>query len=268
MSEGRGDPRSGDDQAMELEELDAVLADLRTAFVRPAPPDVAADHLARMEAAALEERLPAAAPALAASGAEPVRHHLRRRLAVVAAGVVAVLFGVGGLGYAGALPGPVQDTVASVMEPFGLDLPRSDDPPATSDREDPSSGAGNGARSDEEPGRSGETPGRSGESPGQSGETPGQSGTTPANGSEPPGQSGESPGQSGSAPGQSGEDPGNSENAPGQGATNPGNTGGNSNGNAGGNSAGGAANGNEDSNAGGNGNANGGNSADAPGQNR
>jgi hypothetical protein len=278
MDPEMNDRREGahrDEDDLGLDELESVFVDLRAAFVRPAEPAVAAEHLARMDAAARETD--ALAPAVAPVGTSEVeveRSSLRRRLAVVGAAAAAVLFGVGGLGYAGALPGPVQDAVASIAEPFGVDLPRSDDPPAadgSNETDDPSSGAGNGARSDEDPGQSGEAPGQSGdapgqseEAPGQSGEAPGQTGETPSSAAVPPGQSGETPGQSGSAPGQSGEAPGNSGDAPGQTGETPGNAGGNSaNSNANdGNSA--------NSNAGGNSaNSNaGGNSADAPGQNK
>jgi hypothetical protein len=258
MEPEMNDRREGahrDEDDLGLDELESVFVDLRAAFVRPAAPAVAAEHLARMEAASRESD----AIALAVAPVHTVdveRHSLRRRLAVAAAAAAAVLFGVGGLGYAGALPGPVQDAVASIVEPFGVDLPRSDDPPPADDSnetDDPSSGAGNGARSDEDPGQSGEPPGQSDDAPGQSedapgqsGEAPGQTGETPSSGAVPPGQSGETPGQSGSAPGQSGEAPGNSGGAPGQTGETPGN--------AGGNTA--------------NSNANGGNSANAPGQNK
>ena len=50
-----------------------------------------------------------------------------RKVAAAVAAVAVGLFGLGGLGMAGALPGPVQDFVATVTEPLGVDMPRSDD---------------------------------------------------------------------------------------------------------------------------------------------
>ena len=90
------------------------------------------------------------------------------------------MFGLGGLGMAGALPGPIQDVVATVASPLGIDMPRSDDTPdepKASDEQD-------GSTSTTGPNVS------SVQAPGQTGQTPGLSGSTPADGAEPPGQSG------------------------------------------------------------------------------
>ena len=53
MTDGHATPGRGDEE-LELDELEPVFADLRSVFVRPASPEVAADHIARMTAAARE----------------------------------------------------------------------------------------------------------------------------------------------------------------------------------------------------------------------
>jgi hypothetical protein len=206
--EQSGEPHEGEED-FGLDELEDAFADLRAVLVQPAAPDVAAMHLARMESAALG--------GVAATAAAPATRHtavtdgfwtMPRKLAAAVAAVAIGVFGLGGLGMAGALPGPVQDFVATLTDPLGLDMPRSDDPA-------PSGGQKGSEPSVTQPGQgSGATL-----APGQTGETPGQSGETPANGSEPPGLSGSTPGQSGdnpsvTAPGQTGDSP--SATAPGQ----------------------------------------------------
>lgn len=189
VSEERGGMPHDGGEELGLDALDGVLADLRAVSLRPAAPDVAATHLALMESAALEAVVPSAAPVLSrrrTGAADTFWTTPRRVVAGAVAGFVA-LFGVGGLGLAGALPGPVQDFVAHVTEPLGLDMPRSDDVPGKGrGSEAPSSTAGSAVTA----------------APGQTGANPGQSGETPANGAEPPGQAGTTPGQSGTAPGQ------------------------------------------------------------------
>jgi hypothetical protein len=223
VSEERsGRPHDGEED-FGLDELGAVLADLRAVVVQPAPPDVAAVHLARMESAALGAAGSSAAPVRSRrhTGAADYFWTMPRRIAAAVAAVVVALFGLGGLGMAGALPGPVQDFVHTITEPLGLDVPRSDDTPGPVKGSDPSSSdpAGNEPAVTAAPGPTGSTPGQSGqtpangsEAPGLSGTTPGQSGATPGQSGTPsvtaPGQSGNpsatAPGQSGAAPGQSG----------------------------------------------------------------
>jgi hypothetical protein len=181
--EQSGEPHEGEED-FGLDELEDAFADLRAVLVQPAAPDVAAMHLARMESAALG--------GVAATAAAPATRHtavtdgfwtMPRKLAAAVAAVAIGVFGLGGLGMAGALPGPVQDFVATLTDPLGLDMPRSDDPA-------PSGGQKGSEPSVTQPGQgSGATL-----APGQTGETPGQSGETPANGSEPPGLSGSTPG--------------------------------------------------------------------------
>jgi hypothetical protein len=205
VSEERGGMPHDGEEDFGLDALERVLADLRAVAVRPAAPDVVADHLARMESAARSAAVPSAAPARSRrrAGAADSFWTMPRRIAAGAAAAFVALFGLGGLGLAGALPGPVQDFVATVTQPLGIDMPRSDDPPAHGKgAESPSPTTG---------------PAVSG-APGQTGATPGQSGETPANGSEPPGQAGTTPGQSGTAPGQSGNP---SVTAPGQSGQSP-----------------------------------------------
>ena len=248
-----------------LDRFEAAFTDLRAVVVRPAAPEVAADHLARMQATSGGTVAATAAASSLAPRATADSFWTTPRQAAAAIAAVAVgLFGLGGLGMAGALPGPVQDFVATVTDPLGLDLPRSDDPAPVRQ------GHGRGDDDGTEPGQgSGATL-----APGQTGSAPGQSGETPANGGEPPGQSGSTPGQSGdnpsvTAPGQSGESP--SATAPGQ-VDNPSATAPGQSGSAPGQSGSAGANGN--GNGGGNGNAGGtatrgngnGNGGTAPGR--
>jgi hypothetical protein len=177
------------------DELRDAVPDLRAAFVRPAAPDIAAEHLARMKDAAPVVPF-TAAPALSRRRVGAAEPSWARRALVAASALVVGAVGVGGLGMAGALPGPVQDTVADIGERLGLDIPDSH-------------GVVPGDEGDDTPA---EAPGVTGETPGQQGETPGQLDQTPANGAEPPGQVGATPGQSESTPGQSGSAPGQSGN--------------------------------------------------------
>ena len=201
VSEEPGAVQHVDDDVAELNgELRDVVADLRAAFDRPAAPDVAAWHLARMEAAA-SAMASTAAPALSRRRVGAAEPSWPRRALVAASALVVGAFGVGGLGMAGALPGPVQDAVADVGDRLGLDMPHPDGgevpPAAEPDQRD----------TVDAPGAEGATPGQAGTAPGQAGATPGQAGATPADGAEPPGQAGATPGQSGTAPGQSGQSP-------------------------------------------------------------
>ncbi len=178
------------------------VADLRAVFERPAAPEVADRHLTAMREVARD-----LLPPVAAEGVEAPFWTWPRRLGAAVAALAVAVLGLGGLGMAGALPGPVQDFVATVGDHIGLDVPKAD-------------GTVPGHRS-----TSGDTATTtsSGSAPGQTGSTPGQSGETPANGAEAPGQAGTTPGQSGTAPGQV-DNP--SATAPGQvgnpGATAPG----------------------------------------------
>ena len=112
-----------------LDQFEAAFTDLRAVVVRPAAPEVAADHLARMQVTSGGS----VAATAAASSLARTRHAesfwtMPRKVAAAVAAVAVGLFGLGGLGMAGALPGPVQDFVATVTDPLGLDLPRSDRP--------------------------------------------------------------------------------------------------------------------------------------------
>jgi hypothetical protein len=212
------------------------VADLRAAFERPAAPEVANRHLTAMRGAARD-----LLPPVTAEAAEAPFWTWPRRVGAAVAALAVALFGLGGLGMAGALPGPMQDFVSSVADHVGLDVPKAD-------------GTIPGRRtSPSDPGTTG--------APGQAGSTPGQAGETPATGAEAPGQAGTTPGQSGTAPGQvdnpSATAPGQVDNpsatAPGQvndpSATAPGQSaGGNPNAGSGNNS--GNANGNANPNAG------------------
>ncbi|MEZ5144053.1 MAG: hypothetical protein R2726_16265 [Acidimicrobiales bacterium] len=185
-----------------------LLDDLRVAFVRAPAPDVEAVHLAAMRAAATSRIV-----------------RLRRRLLAPAIAGSAVLFGTAGLAAAGALPAPAQNAVASIVSPFGIELPRKDDPPPpppTTAAPTTAPGATAPGRGGENPGAADEAPGRQ-DDPGASDAAPGLGGVNPGiGGGEPPGQVAD-PGNSANAPGQVGN-PGNSGNAPGQ-VGSPGNSG-------------------------------------------
>jgi hypothetical protein len=250
VSEERSDMAHDGEEDFGLDRFEDAFADLRDVLVRPAAPEVAAVHLSRMQAAALGP-LAATTPTPVPSRAEELADSfwtMPRKVAAAVAAVAIGLFGLGGLGMAGALPGPVQDLVATITDPLGLDMPRSDDPATDAPKGTPAV----------------TSPGQTGSTPGQSGTTPGQSGETPANGAEPPGQTGSTPGQSGNnpsvtAPGQSGNPSGT---APGQ-VGNPSATAPSQSGSAPGQSGSAGANGS--GNPGGNGNA-GGASGTAPGR--
>jgi hypothetical protein len=121
-------------------ELDAFVRDVREAF--PAQPMLAEEfHLAAVVDAARD---------LAADRVPPGRRKesrvripgLRSRAALVVAGLVVVMSSFGGLAFAGALPGGVQNGVANVVAPLGVDLPGGDDDttgiaPSSSETETP-----------------------------------------------------------------------------------------------------------------------------------
>jgi hypothetical protein len=232
VTSGSQDPLEGEPVS---DEVSADLDALRRALVHPPSSEIATRHLSRITGdagrALRGQGLASHYDELAAR-----REHRRRRWAVAAVASVGVVLGTGGLAAAGVLPTPVQDVIADVARPFGLDLPHSDD--------EPGSGGGGSSTST--------TSGSSQDAPGQSGDAPGQGGTSPGQSEGAPGQGGTSPGQSDEAPGLGGSPAGQSDEAPGLGGSSPGGSG---NSNAGGN---------ENSNAGGNGN--GGVSTEAPGQ--
>lgn len=167
------------------DELDAFLTALRAEHVRTVAPP-AGDALATLfRDGAAQVATPA-----------PVR---RRWARVAVVGAVAGVFGIGGLGVAGALPGPVQDTVADIADVIGVELPRDEpDRPATTtdarttDRlvpvppvtaDGPATPATPGTPvpvRPADPGRPEEDPGRSGEAPGRADDAPGPRDGTPS----------------------------------------------------------------------------------------
>lgn len=198
---GGNDHSDVDHDADLFADLEATADDLRAVFVRDPAPEVAARHLAAMGSAGLAPVVPLASR--------------RRRVAVAAmVGAAGVVF-TGGLAAAGALPGPVQDGVARLVQPIGIDLPDSG----------------------EHPGRSDQAPGHGGTNPGKADEAPGQQ-DQPGNSENAPGLGGENPGRSDTAPGQTG-DGGNNKPAvpPGQ-VDNPGQNPGNGQGTGQGNGQG------------------------------
>ena len=227
------------------DEVAADLDILRGLLVRAPAPEVAAEHLARLTGDAGRALRDEGEPAHLDERAD--RRRIRRqRWAVAAVASVGVVIGTGSLAAAGVLPSAVQDVVADVARPFGLDLPHSGDGPDGGDSptststttggvsegapgssgEAPGQSGGAPGQLGEAPGQSGDAPGQGGSSPGQSGDAPGQSGVAPGQSGGVPGQGGSSPGQSGDAPGQSGVAPGQSGGAPGQGGSSPGQSGG------------------------------------------
>lgn len=101
------------------DDLAAFAADLRAAAAATPQPVV------RQELAQLFERgLP---PVAAPTAARSRRPQLVRRIAIAAG---ALVVGTGGLGVAGALPAPVQQTVADVAEIIGVQLPSPEERPS------------------------------------------------------------------------------------------------------------------------------------------
>ena len=129
-----------------------------------------------------------------------------------------------GVSATGALPDPVQQFVADLVENVGIDLPDPAQARRENERrqEELESGIGKPGAPSTAPGST--APGSSGEdssnlgSAGNSGNAPGQSGSSPGNSGNAPGQSG-SRGNSPNAAGGSTTSPGNSGNAPGQSGT-------------------------------------------------
>lgn len=156
------------------DDLDALLHDLRGAAdaVPPPAPGPALTTLFR-------DGAPAVAPTA------PAR---RRAVGVAVAATVAGL-GFGGLGVAGALPAPVQDRVADLVEPVGIDLPHSDDgdpdPVVTTTTSTTTTSTSTTTTAPTRPTPSATAPGQTGETPGRSDEAPGHRGSTPTPGGPP-----------------------------------------------------------------------------------
>jgi hypothetical protein len=193
---------------------DEAAAELRTVYLVPPSSATEARHLIAMQAAA-------------GSPASPSVH---RRLWAVAAAVLAVgLVGFGGLASAGALPGPVQDAVASVASAVGLDLPDADeDDDNDNDDIDPAPvttappAPGTTPPTTADPIEGTPAPGHDPNGPGNSENAPGQAPNGPGNSENAPGHDPNGPGNSENAPGQDPNGPGNSENAPGPPEVTPG----------------------------------------------
>jgi hypothetical protein len=157
MTDRGGDSDVGPDDVL-LPDEQAIAADLRAVFVHDADPELTQRFVDAM--------------ASAAGGAVLPRRSLRRRRAAMAgAVVVAGLFTTVGLAAADVLPTPIQDGVARLVRPLGIDLPDSGDddgsrgaiehdPATTFDRERP------GATTDS-PGPGSDNPGSAGAAPGQ-----------------------------------------------------------------------------------------------------
>jgi hypothetical protein len=196
--------------------LAEVVDDLRQGFlVEPSEP------LARRQ---LDAMLEAAATALGSpssdEAAPPVALRPRRRVrAAIAAAGVGVMVATGGVAAAatGSLPGPVQDFVASLVEPIGIDIPRAEDPDDAPVPADPPGDLGeDGSRGSSTTSLApipGAGPSSTGAPP-DSAEEPGGPGAAPHGTDDPSGQS-KAPGRDGD-PGRSGEAPGQNKEAPGQ----------------------------------------------------
>ena len=118
------------------DEYDEIFEDLRTVLLASPSEFVADQHLAAM-ADAQEVRV------------EPTPLAPRRRARVLAAAAVgaAVLVGGGIAAAAGELPRPLQDAVARVLEPLGVDLPRSERSRSLPPAEDADQGSTTGIES-------------------------------------------------------------------------------------------------------------------------
>lgn len=165
-----------------------------------AMPDDLDAFLHTLRAAADDTPAPLVGEALATlfrEGAAPVeapsRPGRRRSIRVAVAGAVAGLV-FGGLGVAGALPGPVQDRVADVVDHVGVDLPGGTATPttttstSTTSTTSPSTSTTSstvaplvvppGHDGTDAPGRSGEDHGRSTDDHGRADEAPGRTTST------------------------------------------------------------------------------------------
>jgi hypothetical protein len=148
-----------------LREYPEIIDDLRKVFLCAPTDELVRDHVANMlvvhEATRFLSR--------------DARRKRRGLIMGSALGIGALVAGTGAAAASGRLPNGLQDAVANVVEPLGVDVP--------------------GGKSDDAPGRGGENPGHSDEAPGQQ--------TAPGNSENAPGHGGENPGRSETAPGHS-----------------------------------------------------------------
>jgi hypothetical protein len=159
--------------------LQAVFDDLHTCYVTPLDEAVAQRHLDLLDAE-LRKRHPSNV----------------RRLLIAGGAVVGALTLTTGLAAADLLPPKVQDVIATVAEPFGVDLP---------------------GQSEDSPGRGGDSPGRSEDAPGQEDPGPGSSEDAPGltDGDGTPGDT--APGQGDGSPSDTANDGTPGDTAPGHG---------------------------------------------------
>lgn len=106
------------------EAANEVTGRLRALGAEPVPEAVMEHHLAAMRAASAGD-VGAAAGATSALVPAARESRVRQRIGIAAAFAVGLLVGSTGLAYAGALPGPAQDGMATVLGTVGLDVPRS-----------------------------------------------------------------------------------------------------------------------------------------------
>jgi hypothetical protein len=146
-----------------LEAYPGIIGDLREAFLCAPTEGLVNEHVANMLVVHEATRFLS-------------RDSRRKRRGVIlgsALGIGALMAGTGAAAAAGRLPDDVQDVVATVTEPFGIEVPTSG--------------------SDSAPGHGGDNPGHSEDAPGQQ--------KAPGNSENAPGHGGENPGRSETAPG-------------------------------------------------------------------
>jgi hypothetical protein len=166
-----------------------IIEDLREGFLSAPAEDLVCRHVAAMLVVHEATRFLA----------RDARRRRRRVALAGSVGVGAVLL-VGGAAAAEVLPTPVQEVVADLADPFGVDVHPARSHDAPPDHED---GPG---RSESAPGQLNRPPG-DGDAPGQSEDAPGHGGTAPGRSGTAPGHSGAENNRPDSRPGLEGEQP-------------------------------------------------------------
>ncbi len=221
------DHLSSDPELPTPTDLVDVVADLKVAFLVPPDELTTRRHLAGLAAFRANQQ-----------SARSRRTRRRRRILVPLGVTGGLILATSGLAAANVLPAPMQNAVAAVEAPFGIELPTTDTPddgPSRSndDRDRGTDSTPAGPTTSESPRVDGSSPnppaapsqgaaGQAGTNPGHSDQAPGHTGTNPGNSDQAPGHTGTNPGHSDQAPGHTGTNPGHSDQAPGHTGTNPG----------------------------------------------
>jgi hypothetical protein len=144
-----------------LQEKAGIIGDLREVFLCAPADELVREHVANMLVLYEATRFLS-------------RDSRRRRRSIMmgsALGIGTLVAGASAAAVSGSLPRGLQDAVANVAEPFGIDVP-------TSGSDAPGHGGDNPGQSQQAPGQQ-NAPGNSENAPGHGGETPGRSATAP-----------------------------------------------------------------------------------------